>query len=123
MDPVTDRDINQATRIGKLLRLAISTDKNPEALSALAAIKRSIGPDAPHIIGDLIERHWNDSAPTEAEIIELRPWQRIALDLLDNGELWGSREKYFLTVIAGMRAEPSARQWRWLTDIKARRAA
>ena len=49
--------ISESARLAKLFKLALSTDKDGEALSALAAIKRILteaGSDI-HSFGDLIE--------------------------------------------------------------------
>jgi hypothetical protein len=108
-------DISQLSRISKLIRL-LSSDKDHEALGAARALVRICDI---HAVADCIEKHFQ--IPEESP--RLRPWQRQAQWLLDFGQLWGSRERSFLTNILRQSYPPNAKQERWMRDIFNRRCA
>src|SRR5689334_11181529 len=107
-----------AVRISALIKLALASDKDGEALGALHALRRALaalGFDH-HAFAALVERAL---APPVAS----RPhdpgddWRALAEWCLRHDWMLDPRETDFIDTIVGYRHPPSAKQMRWLHDI------
>lgn len=93
-----------------MLKLAISTDQPGEALSALAAVRRTLAA----VDLDLHDVAIGLQAPTA---IDESDWRSLARAVDLRRDLLTEKERRFITVILAYRNEPSAKQRAWLTAI------
>ena len=107
-----------ATRVGQLLRLAISTDKDGEALNALAAVRRTLdasGIDL-HVVADAVVA---GLGRPPAPIQEL-DWRDTARFCRSRADLLSEKEARFIATIMSRDRPLSPKQDKWLSDIEAR---
>jgi hypothetical protein len=107
-----------ASRLGKLLRLALGSDVPGEAAAAIAAINRELqasGSDY-HALAAVIER----GAPIPAQTHKERSWRDIRKWCADHAAVLSERDQQFLASLARWRGQLTDKQLKWLLDIERR---
>ncbi len=112
--------VNQSqvsARVGQLLRLALSTNRDGEALGSLAAIRRTL--DAADLtIHDVADAPAAGLAAPPPPAIE--GWRALAQSCDQRRDLLSQKEQRFVTVIVTYRNRPSEKQLTWLQSISER---
>jgi hypothetical protein len=108
-----------SARLGKLLRLALGSDRPGEAAAAIAALNRALqeaGSDY-HALAAIVER----SPPVPEQMPpQEAPWRKVRGFCAGHADLLSERDQQFIASLARWRGRPTERQLEWLFDIEAR---
>jgi hypothetical protein len=107
-----------AVRVGQLLKLTLSTDKNGGALAGLAAIRRTMatsGIDLHDLADAVVAGLGRPLDPSSDD-----GWRRLARACNDRCDLLTEKERRFIAVLLGYRNHPSEKQVAWLNAIAER---